>query len=516
MKHIFSSLICIFLIAAVLFSFAACQSAPTQTYEKLVPDAKMIELSDHTATIDGVQVTEFDYTWHCDPTVSHEEDDKAPAEYHTGTKPETDAAVYIDSDLPYYPSLPQEDFTLVNYDGEQEWAYYYKDGSNEDFIFATLPMLGGQFPSQMMHTAEEAAENRVLHITQPGIYQLQGTWKGQILVDLGDQDETFTDESAKVTLILNGADIDCTVSAGIMFYSVYECDNGWEDRTEYSVDVDTDHAGAVVYIADGTQNNVSGANVFRMLKTKYKNEDDTGAVPTQKKQRKTDGALYSYRTMEITGGKEGTGNLNVTSTFEGIDSELHLAFTGGNITVNSQDDGVNVNEDNVSVVKFCGGHVILNPAQGAEGDGVDSNGFALLQGGTLEVNGVRVPDNALDSECGIYYEGGTVIIDRQTQTYTPGTSFRESGIQSGMGQQPGNFPGGFNADAFDLALFKEQVAALPEDATLEDVLALLGINLQPDGQMQQPGQMPSDGQMPPDGQMPGQMPPDGQTPPEKP
>lgn len=504
MKKIFSVVTAVLLTFAVIFSLAACQSAPADETKNVFPGAKVIELSENSATLDGKPVTEFDYTWHCDPTLSHGEDEKAPAEYHTGTKPETKDAVYIDSDLPYFPSLPQSDFTAVNYDGEQEWAYYYKDGEHEDFIFATLPVLGGQFPGNMMHTEQEAAQNRVLHITQPGSYVLQGSWKGQILVDLGDQDETFTDKKAKVMLILNGADINCTVSAGIMFYSVYECDNTWEERSLYSESVDTDNAGATVLIADGTQNTVNGANVFRMLKTKYKSDEDTSPVKVQKKQRKTDGALYSYRTVQIKGGAKGTGTLTVTSTFEGIDSELHLVFSGGNITVNSQDDGVNVNEDNVSVVKFEGGKVTLNPAQGAEGDGVDSNGFISLLAGTLEINGVRVPDSALDSECGVYYEGGTVIIDGQTQRYTPGTSFRESSTQPGGMQQPGGmgeqeppggmqqsggFPGGMGD--FDLSAFKEQVAALPDDATLEDVLALLGMN----GQMQ-PGMTPPDGQPP--------------------
>ena len=497
--------------ACLLLSLCAC--AKTEKTEDEYKDAHIIALDTHSATLDGEKIEEYDYTWHCDPTTVHDEVKNAPAEYHTGTAPDTDAAAYIDSDLAYYPMLDENTFVSVNYDGEQEWAYYYQDGENDDFIFATLPKLGASLPTQMMHTEDEAAENRVLHITKPGSYVLQGNWKGQIRVELGDKDETFTDENAKITLILNGANISCSVAPGVVFYSVYECDNGWEERTQYSEQVDTANAGATLVIADGTENSITGANVFRMLKTKYKDDDDTSAVKTQKKQRKTDGALYSYVTMNILSGTEGTGSLTVNSSFEGINSELHLSFLGGNITVNSGDDGINVNEDNVSVVSFLGGSVTLNPAQGAEGDGVDSNGYIVIDGGSISVSGVRMPDNALDSECGIYYKSGTVTIDGTVQQYTPGETFRETGMggPGGQnGQQPPEMGQPMQGD-FDLAKFKEQVAALPDDATLEDVLALLGMGQQngmtpPDGQQ---GQQPPDGQQgmtPPDGGPDGQPP----------
>lgn len=448
------------------------------------PDALTIRLSGGSATIDLEAVEEFDYTWHCDPSSTHSEVQNAPAEYYTGTKPETDAAVYIDHELYYYPELPESGFTQVNYDGEREWAYYYTDGENDKYIFATLPALGNSLPTQMMHSEEEAAENKVLHITQPGVYVLEGTWQGQIRIDLGDKDETFTDENAKVTLILNGAEINCSVAPGIVFYSAYECDNTWEEQESWSLEVDTSGAGACLVIADGTENSVTGTNIYRMLKTQYKDEDSDDAVKVQKKQRKLDGAVYSYVSMNIEGGEKGDGTLTVDSGFEGIDSELHLSFNGGNVTVNSQDDGINVNEDDVSVVSFNGGSVAINAALGAEGDGVDSNGFIVLNSGTVSVNGITAPDSALDSESGVYYNGGTVIIDGEEQSYSAGDVFRETGGGPGGMEFPGGMggPGGTGGpdfdrqfEDFDIAEFKEKVAELDDSATLEDVLALLGM-----------------------------------------
>lgn len=467
---------------------SAAESGSAEVTGTLEPDALVIRLSGDSAAIGSEAVEEFDYTWHCDPSTVHDEVKNAPAEYYTGTKPETDAAVYIDHELYYYPELPESGFKQINYDGEREWAYYYTDGENDEYIFSTLPSLGNSLPTQMMHSEEEAAENKVLHITKPGVYALEGTWQGQIRIDLGDKDETFSDENAKVTLILNGAEIDCSVAPGIVFYSAYECDSKWEEQESWSSEVDTSSAGVSLIVGDGTENTVTGTNIFRMLKTQYKDENSSDTVKVQKKMRKLDGALYSYVSMNIEGGEKGDGTLTVDSGFEGIDSELHLSFNGGSITINSQDDGINVNEDNVSVVSFNGGSVLINAAQGAEGDGVDSNGFIVLDGGTVSVNGVTAPDSALDSENGVYYNGGTIIIDGEEQSYSAGDVFRETGggpggmgIPGGMGGPEGaeggmGGPGfGPQAENFDIAEFKEKVAALDDSATLQDVFDLLGM-----------------------------------------
>ena len=363
----------------------------------------------HSATLDGTAVEEFDYVWHADPSEAHGEVKNAPAEYYTGTKPETDAAVYIAHDVYYYPELPVEGFKRVNYDGEQEWVYYYTAEEYSQYIFANLPVLGNSIPTSMMHTPEEAYENAVLHITQAGTYILEGEWHGQIWIDLGDTDDTFTDASAKVTLILNGVDVTCTVAPALVFYSLYECDNTWEDQKSWSYEVDTTDAGANVIIADGTVNNFVGENVYRMLKTTYKSGQEGKAIPVQKKMRKTDGAFYSYVSMNVDGGEEGTGILNITGGYEGLDTELHLTINGGNINIFSQDDGINVNEDGVSVVTFNGGSTHILAGLGSEGDGVDSNGFIVVNGGTLITLANPNSDSGMDSDSGTYVNGGTVV-----------------------------------------------------------------------------------------------------------
>lgn len=486
--------IAVLLAATVLTAFSACTQETKPEQNNKYPDAQVITLSDSTAKINNAEIEAFDYTWHCDPSKSHDEVKNAPAEYYTGSKPETDAAAYIDNELYYFPELPEDGFKKVNYDGENEWAYYYTDGEHNDYIFATLPALSGSVPTQMMHSEAEAAKNKVLHIVKAGTYVLEGSWKGQVQINLGDKDETFTDETAKVKIILNGADIDCTVAPGIVFYSAYECDNKWEDASEHTNNVDLTSAGVSVVIADDTQNSVSGMNIFRMLKTQYKDENSKDSIKVQKKMRKVDAAFYSYVSMNIDGEENGNGTLSVTSGFEGLDSELHLAVNGASITINSQDDGMNVNEDNVSVISFNGGKVTINAGLGAEGDGVDSNGFIKINGGTVEVNGIKAPDNALDSEDGIYYGSGTVTVDGKAQTLTAGTTVKEIGNEMNRPGQPDGK--GMEPQNFDIKTFKEKVAALDDDATFDDVMSLLG-NGKPDDENMQPPQN-FDGNPPPE------------------
>ncbi|MBQ9930571.1 MAG: carbohydrate-binding domain-containing protein [Oscillospiraceae bacterium] len=405
-----SRIVALLLAICLLAGFSAVMADETQdNVQTLVLHTDLIGIGyTHGATLDGVSVPEYDYTWHADPSTDHGVVKNSPAEYYTGTAPTGEDSVYIAHDIIYYPLLDESKFKQVNYDGETEWVYMYEAEGYENYIFSTLPSLRTGFPSQMMHSETEAYNNAVLHITKAGTYKLEGEWHGQILVDLGE--DAFDDPTQKVTLILNGVTITCTVAPGVIFKNVYECDNTWEDRDTYSYNVDTAEAGANVVLAEGTTNTVSGENVFRILRTKYKDEDSTSQYPAQKKQYKTDGAFYSYMSMNISGESKNTGVLNIHSGYEGLDTELHLSINGGNVNIYSQDDGINVNEDGVSVVAVNGGSLHICAGLGAEGDGIDSNGYLVIRGGTVisAANG-NGADCGLDSDKGSFVLGGTVV-----------------------------------------------------------------------------------------------------------
>ena len=259
------------------------------------------------------------------------------------------------------------------------------------------------------HTADEAAAHTVVHITAPGIYYISGKLsKGQIAVDLGE--DAKNDPNAVVTLVLNGVDITCEVAPAVIFYNVYEC--GSDDTETATYDVDTSAAGANVIIADGTVNNVKGSHVARIYKPGTQELNEAGTeVLDAKKLHKYDGAFYSKRSMNVNGGELGTGVLNIDADNEGLDTELHLTINGGNINIFSGNDGINTNEDGVSVTTVNGGTLkILVTGETGEGDGIDSNGWLVFNGGTVISAACSFSaDAGIDSDMGIYLNGGTVM-----------------------------------------------------------------------------------------------------------
>lgn len=257
------------------------------------------------------------------------------------------------------------------------------------------------------HSQAEADEHTVVHITKPGRYVLSGELSaGQIAVDLGEEAET--DPNAVVTLILNGVDITCTVAPAVIFYNVYEC--GVADAETATKDVDTSKAGANVIVADGTENNINGSYVARIYKSVELNEEGTEVVDS-KKLHKYDAAFYSKKTMNVNGGEKGDGVLNIKAENEGLDSELHLTINGGNINITAGNDGINTNEDNVSVTTVNGGNLnIFCDGSTGEGDGIDSNGWLVINGGSVVAQACATSGDAgIDSDMGIYLNGGSVV-----------------------------------------------------------------------------------------------------------
>ena len=273
--------------------------------------------------------------------------------------------------------------------------------------------------STMTHSPETAYENPVLHINTPGTYRISGEWHGQIWIDVGKKSK----ESAIAEIILNGVTVSCDVAPAFVVRKAYECDtdfykaddNDLDDAYTYafkSFDAGskvTENAGAKIIISDDTVNNFTGANVYRMLKCEGKGSNTSGVidgtdVDQQKKLYKMDGAFYSFVSMVIgapSGGK-GTGTLNITSTtYEGLDSELHLTVDSGIINITAPDDGINVNEDMASVFTLNGGTLSVT-STGA--DGIDSNGYIVLNKGTLNI--CSMSENGAEGALDSYWEDG--------------------------------------------------------------------------------------------------------------
>ncbi|MBQ9432868.1 MAG: carbohydrate-binding domain-containing protein, partial [Synergistaceae bacterium] len=365
-----------------------------------------LNADDNTATMNGTAIPSYNYVWHADP--DHRD------EYYTLGSSTTELTedyvnnaitenIYIARDIRYMPNTLSFTGTAKN-DEETEYAAYYSDsvaaevaaelgsGFSGPYIFATLPMSTGGMPggqdggmtppdggfpsgdrtppnmrsavsnsdiaafSTMTHSASEAYNNPVLHIHEAGVYRLSGTWHGQIWIDVDDESDVF--------VILDGVTVSCDVAPAIVFHDLYECGPTDEDTvasTWRTLGSNlANEAGAVVVIADGSTNNFSGTNVYRMLKAQKKKDSvttiDGTDVSQQKKRYKMDGAFYSFVSMVIGAESENaTGVLNITSDYEGLDTEMHLTIDSGTVNVTADEDGINVNEDYVSVFTMDGG-----------------------------------------------------------------------------------------------------------------------------------------------------------------
>ncbi|MDO4732211.1 MAG: carbohydrate-binding domain-containing protein [Bacillota bacterium] len=338
-----------------------------------------------------------------DPGITHIELSDAAILVNGEEAPtEAGAAVYTANDIIFYQA--GQDFT-------------YGEGTEAD-----------------EHEQSEADAHTVVHICQPGSYSLSGQLsQGQIAIDLGKEAED--DPEAVVTLILDGVEISCSVAPGIIFYNVYEC--GSKDAESATKDVDTSAAGANVIIADGSSNSVNGSYVARIYESYTLNEEGTEVIDSEKL-HKYDGAFYSRQSMNVSGGELGTGVLNIYAENEGLDSELHLTINGGNINIISGNDGINTNEDGLSVTTVNGGLLnILVDGSTGEGDGIDSNGWLCINDGIVVAAACdQSQDSGIDADLGIYINGGILLasgnmldhIAGATQSYV---SFSFSGQQSG-------------------------------------------------------------------------------------
>ena len=276
---------------------------------------------------------------------------------------------------------------------------YYED---REFYDSGNPY--GEGTESDRHSGEEAAAHTVVNITAPGAYRITGSLSaGQIRVDLGE--DAFDDPNAVAELILSDADITCTVAPAILFLNTYECDNQWSADTARA-EVDTSAAGANLILMGN--NTVSGAYVARIFR-----DTDEG-----KKLWKQDGAIYSYMSMNVFG----PGALDLEAANEGMDTELHLTINGGDIRIRSGNDGINTNEDGVSVTTINGGNVTILAGLGEEGDGVDSNGYLVINGGTVISAAKPHADAGLDSDLGSFIHGGTVIATGSTMDWAESDS----------------------------------------------------------------------------------------------
>ena len=117
-----------------------------------------------------------------------------------------------------------------------------------------------------------------------------------------------------------------------------------------------------------------------------------------------DDGLHADGTATISGGV-----VTVSNSYEGIEGN-QVVISGGRISVNAKDDGINATATTGTAVTVSGGDVYIY----CSGDGIDSNsrtsyeGIVFSGGNTVAIS-TSNGNSAIDSEQGYKYEGGQVV-----------------------------------------------------------------------------------------------------------
>lgn len=168
--------------------------------------------------------------------------------------------------------------------------------------------------------------------------------------------------------------------------------------TDGTIDIVT--TGALYYNNGTTENTNYTGNTDRVSSDYYSSPKGIKAgVKTES------GSSNTY-----TGGIDISGGSITVSTSgrngEGIESKSYLNISGGHITVNSFDDGINSAQD----LTISGGYVY---ARATNNDGIDANGNCYIKGGVVFAIGASSPEVAIDANSEeqkkLYFTGGTLV-----------------------------------------------------------------------------------------------------------
>ncbi len=157
------------------------------------------------------------------------------------------------------------------------------------------------------------------------------------------------------------------------------------------------------------------------------------------------------------------GDTTILASLEGIESP-NITLNDGNLIINAIDDGTNAvsgsgmsgEQDDGSSLTVNGGYVLIN----SYGDGLDSNGDAIINGGVVIVNGPSENNNGPLDINGIFEINGGVLIAAGSSgmAETP----NESSTQNSVTIVFDNVQAGGSTFRIESANGEELIAFVPE------------------------------------------------------
>lgn len=303
------------------------------------------------------------------------------------------------------------------------------------------------------HTVSDGQD---IHITKEGVYVLTGQAANATVYVEADKDD-------KVQLVLDGVNV-INDNVPVIFVKT-------ADKVFVTVQTDSSLSVTGVFNAEGSANGVifsktdltlngTAALMISSSENGVVGKDDvkiTGGAFTITAASKAIVANDSIRIAD--------GNLNLTAGTDGLhaenkgEKEDYIYIGGGAITIQAGDDAIHA----TSVVQIDGGTILIQAGEGIEGtyvqinggtisiqgaddginaanksgtytatfemnggeltvaagpgdtDGIDSNGYIFMNGGTVNITGT----NAFDYDAEAKYLGGTIIVNGQQLSEIP-------------------------------------------------------------------------------------------------
>lgn len=228
-------------------------------------------------------------------------------------------------------------------------------------------------------------------IKEEATYVISGSLNGMLVVDAPD--------TAKLQLVLNGADITSKTSAAL-----------------YILEADK----VFLTLADGTSNALSNGGSFAAI-------DDNNI----------DGALFSKQDLTL----NGSGSLTVTSPAgHGIVCKDDLVITGGTYVVNSSAHGLDANDS----VRIANAALTIDAGKDAihcENSDDTAKGFIYISSGTIKA---EAEGDGIAASAYMQIAGGTIDLlvgggsENGTKEHSDGFGGFMGGGPGGMGGRPGS------------------------------------------------------------------------------